>query len=517
MSSFEAGLTRVVDSRAMQEIDRRAQEEFGTPALVLMESAGLLGWLELRSRLGEPAVAEPGRARSGPKLCFLAGKGNNGGDALVMARYALRDGYQVTIVLAATPGQLGEQARLHARIIEAQNARVLVWSEQTDACRSTIASAHVIVDGLAGTGIKGALRSPLDAMCAAANDSAGEIVAVDAPSGLSDQWRSEMPAVRAKWTLTMGLPKTCLYAPSARPLCGEIIRIGVSFPPQLTSSSEIHGVLLEPRDLGIILPPISDEAYKHRRGVVGVFAGSVGTTGAAVLAAEGAQRCRAGLVTIYADDEIYPIVASTVKSVMARRRMSIAALGDTALDAVVVGPGWGVTPERRSLLNDLLSAIPKGVIDADGLNLLAGMDSAPSLSEEWVLTPHPGELARLLDRSTGEVRESFLASVRELAARSGAVVVGKSNVTMIARPDGRFAIVDGMNPALGTGGTGDVLAGAIAGLLAGGMSGWQAACAGTLAHQMAGRSLRDRSGIFLAEELPAELGRVVDVRTHPQR
>ena len=503
---------KLVTAQQMSEIDRRAQEEFGIPGIVLMESAGLLAWQELR-RLA--AAAGPGsRPEVMPLLCILAGKGNNGGDALVIARYAHAAGWPVTVVLAAPERELGEQAALHAAVVRALGVAVLDWGSEPERARSAMAAADLILDGLAGTGIRGALRAPLDQMAQAANEAPARVVAVDTPSGLGDAWEPDMPAVRASWTLTMGLPKVAFYGPRARPFCGSIVPIAVSFPPSLLEDPAIEGELLTPEDLESLVEPLEPGSYKHRRGVVAVFAGTEGTTGAAVLAAEGAQRCRAGLVTIYADRAIYPVMASSVRSIMVRAveagadRVPEPAL---ACGAAVIGPGWGVAG-REPLLRSLLAHLPGGAIDADGLNVVAGLSAWPALSDQWVLTPHPAELARLLDRRTSEVMDGLVDAVRELARRSGAVVAGKSSTVVLAHPDGRYAVIDGGNPAMGTGGTGDVFAGAVAGLIAGGMDGWLAARAAALVHQLAGRSLRERAGIYLAEELPAEMGRIVDVR-----
>ena len=495
---------KLVDSNGMRMIDRRAREEYGIPSLLLMESAGLLAWVDLKAEL----------ERGLPVICAVAGRGNNGGDALVMARYAILDGFPVTVVLAAPEDALGELCGLHAGIVRGLGARVLEWDADEDACRNAIAGADIVIDGLAGTGIKGSLRAPLDAICDTVNESKARVAAVDAPSGLGDGWRPGMPVIDAELTLTMGLPKTCLYGPLGRLHCGEIRRIDLSFPPALVHDPGLPGTFLAPDDLRGLLTPLEPNAYKHKRGVVAVFAGAVGTTGAAVLAADAAARCRSGMVTIYADPEIYPVVAPAVRSVMVRRFEPGSEIAANA-DAAVVGPGWGVSELRAAQLEAIVSTLPRGVIDADGLNLIARMTASgdpPRLHDSWVLTPHPGEIARLLDTDSKSVLEDFLEAVTTAARRTAAVVVGKSSTTILAHPDGRFAIADGMNPAMGTGGTGDVLAGAIAGLMAGGMDAWSAACAGVLVHQQAGETLRERVGLFLAEQLPAEIGRIVDVR-----
>ncbi|MFW5742609.1 MAG: NAD(P)H-hydrate dehydratase [Spirochaetota bacterium] len=500
---------RLVTTDAMQDIDRRARDEYGIPGLVLMESAGLQAWQELQARLADSA----------PRICFVAGKGNNGGDALVMARYAIGKGYPTSVVLAAGLNSLGEQAGLHAAIVRELGVEPVVWPEAEAGARELISAADVIVDGLSGTGIRGALRAPLDAMAAAINEATGVVACVDAPSGLSDSWTPEMPVVRATLTLTMGLPKACLYLPAARPECGEVVVVPVSFPRALLDDPAIPGELIGAGDLRTLLPPLAVDAYKHRRGVVAVFAGNVGTTGASVLAAEGAQRCRAGLVTIYADREVYPIIASSVRAVMARPFDSIedaaAALEAVGTDAAVIGPGWGISDERQAHLRDLVGRVDRGVLDADAITLFARLADPPRLDDRWVLTPHPGELARALGRASADVRDRFFDAAAELARRTGAVVAAKSHVLVVAHPDGRYAVVDGVNPTMGTGGTGDVLAGAIGGLLAGGMDGWRAARAAAVVHQEAGRRLRERVGVFVADELAAELAAVADTRDPP--
>lgn len=498
---------KLVTPVEMQEIDRRAQDEFRIPSLLLMESAGAGAWRELASLIGDER----------PALCAVAGQGNNGGDALVIARYAHLAGFPVRAVLARPRDELGDQCALHATILDRLGIPTLVWPDPD--ARRAVAECGLVIDGLAGTGIIGALRQPLVDICAAINDRApsNRVAAVDTPSGIADGWHPGMPAVRADWTLTMGVPKTTLYEPAARPLCGEIRTIALSFPPALLASPSLPGRLLNPDELTSLLPPLADDAYKHRRGVVAVFAGAPGSSGAAVLCGETAQRCRAGLVTIFTDESIYSIVASSVRAVMVRpftpdgELPQLRAILDR-FDAVVAGPGWGVGAGRAEFLDRILGEAPRGVLDADALNLLAARDTLPRLGERWVVTPHPGELARLLGRSSAEVAASMRSAAAELAGRTGAVVVAKSSVSVVAHPDGRFAVVDGCNAAMGTGGTGDVLAGAIGGLLAGGMGSWEAACAATLAHQVAGSRLRRRAGIFLAEELAVELGAVADGR-----
>lgn len=485
---------KVVDARTMAEIDRAAQEEYAIPGSILMENAGIKAYQLLRRHYwNEGLPSDP--------VVFVVGKGNNGGDALVIARQLFLDGYRGGTVLAASspdPTQIEMCRKL--------GIPVLSWP-QTQA-REAVSSASIIVDGLTGTGIRGALRSPLDEIVAAINATPAVTISIDVPSGIGDEFRKGMPAVNADITVTMGLPKLSLYLPDARPLCGTIHVVALGFPPTLIESESIPGTMLTREHVKGQLPRLAPDSYKNSRGTVGVFAGSEGTTGASVLASRAAAHGRAGLVTLFVDRPVYVPVASQLTSVMVRpvdygdvpeRFESPVSL--ESFGARVVGPGWGTGESRRRWLRVLLGS-GRGVLDADGITVLAQDASiARPLPGGWVLTPHPGEFSRLI----GVPREEILADpIRHLlaAARSfGSTVVLKSHVTYIGAPDGRYWILDGMNPALGTGGAGDVLAGAIGGFLAGGLPPEVSACAGVLLHHLAGKRAYSEHGWFTADEL----------------
>ncbi len=486
----------LVTSAEMAEIDRRAQEEYGIPGMLLMENAGqkaLAAWSAEWGVRGEVA----------PRLVFVAGKGNNGGDALVMARQAAIEGLG-EVAVVPVDGELKGHAAMHLDVVRRLGIRVLPWDDARADAEAAIRGAEVLFDGVAGTGVRGGLRSPLSDIVAVINESDAAVVAVDVPSGLSDDYRAGSPIVGAGLTLTMGLPKRCLYLPDARPSCGRIKRIALGFPPVLTESDELQGRLLEPEETSTFIPPVAAEDYKHRRGVCAVFAGTRGTTGAAVLAATAAARSTAGMVRIFADEETYPVLASQCRSVMvAERQEAVPDLaGHTAL---LVGPGWGRGGSRREDLIELIETGMPGVLDADGINVLSDMRSEgralPSLGGVWVLTPHAGELARLSGRTGREVLADPFQVTIDTARELDAAVCLKSHVTIIASPDGRYAVVDGMNPAMGTGGAGDVLAGMIAGLLARGGAAFDAAAAGCSIHDALGKRLFAERGFFLAEDL----------------
>ncbi|MFP4491119.1 MAG: NAD(P)H-hydrate dehydratase [Spirochaetaceae bacterium] len=489
---------KIVRPSEMAEIDRKAQEEFNIPGIVLMENAGIksfLRWMEITKL-----------RKKNPRLLFVAGGGNNGGDALVMARQALMmlPKSEVHVILAKR--KLGELAQIHSDSIESLGIPVSVWEEEQEKARSFIQAADAIFDGIAGTGLKGALRAPLDSLAAAVNEAGSpcEIVAVDVPSGVGEGFDRSMPSVCADITLTMGLPKTILYTFYARPRCGRIERVAIGFPQPLLES---RGELVE----GTIPLEVKKEVYKSIRGHTAVFAGAVGTTGAAALAASAAARGGSGLVTLYCDSDIYPLLAGKTEGVMVKPLETGKVWSPRGISSIVAGPGWG--PKRAELLKSLLLSNLPGVADADALRAAKEFSRADFEYGEaeksvegfwmgrWVLTPHPGEFSLISDITQEELFRDPLGAVTETAARLNAVVLLKGHVCTIGAPDGRYAIVDGMNPAMGTGGSGDILAGVIGGLLAGGLEPFDAACRGAAVHQEAGRAAAEKHGWFTAEEL----------------
>jgi NAD(P)H-hydrate epimerase len=249
------------------------------------------------------------------------------------------------------------------------------------------------------------------------------------------------------------------------------------------------------------------DAHKGDRGHLAVFAGSPGTTGAAWLASHAAARARVGLVSLYLDESTWPVLASRCTSVMAKPWD--AAAGSSGIPdpsrwtGLLVGPGWGLGPERLAALDRLLALGLPGVLDADGLALLGKLPGGARgrLAGRWVLTPHPGEFSRLSGISVTELLDDPLPRAAALAADLEAIVVLKGSVTSISVPDGRCWILDGGNPALATGGSGDVLAGLVAGGIASGLDPLEAAQFGVSLHARLGRIAARRSGWFLAEDL----------------
>jgi NAD(P)H-hydrate epimerase len=485
---------KVVDSRTMAEIDRRAQDEYGFPGVVLMENAGRRAYELLRRRFWGGGMPKG-------STVFVVGKGNNGGDAMVIARHLFLDGYRGGVVVNAL-----RPDETQATMCRTLGIPIVSWAEPR--ARRALSEATTIVDGLTGTGIRGELRAPLDKVVRAINKAPGFTVSIDLPSGTGDSYRTGSPAVRADLTIAMGLPKLSLYLPHARPLCGEILLVDPGFPPELTHSEEIPGTMVDLEWAQKHVAPIGREAYKNRRGTVGVFAGTEGTAGAAVLAAKGAAHSRAGLVNLFVDRSGYTAAAAQLSAIMVRP-VDFEGSPDSfsspvpleGFDARVVGPGWGRSPGRSRWLRALLES-GTGVLDADGITLLAEDKSIHRpLRRKWILTPHPGEFSRLSGIARDEAMADPVPHLLTVAGALGATIVLKAHVTYVGAPDGRYWILDGMNPSLGTGGSGDLLSGIIGGFLANGLPPEVAACAGVLVHHRAGKRAYEELGWYTADEL----------------
>lgn len=485
---------KIVDSQQMAGIDAETQEHFGIPGILLMENAGIRAFEAFQTE------AIPGK-----RLVFVAGGGNNGGDALVMARQAFfTNRYDVKVVLVKD--ECGEAVTLQRKIVSGLGIPVFSWPSDTLRCEAVLREADVVFDGMFGTGLGGPVRIPqyIDFL----NALSCRRVAIDLPSGLRDGYKAGEPCVKADITLTIELPKLCLYHPAGRLCCGDIRVVPIGFPEALTSDPSIPGELLTTADIGGLLPVFPKDAYKNLRGHVAVFAGASGTTGAAILSSEAAARSMAGLVSLFIDRDAYLPVASQLSSVMVKPwdPQGPVSFDPSHFQAVLVGPGWG-GKDREPWLSALITSPLPGVIDADGVSILKGMLPV-QLGSRWILTPHVGEFARFLDIPKDQLLADPLTFALRSARETGAFIVLKSHVTYIASPDGRFAVYDGMNPAAGTGGSGDVLSGVIAGFLACGLSPWNAARLGVLVHGTACAQCFAEMGWFLAQDILPYLSRI---------
>lgn len=484
-------MRRLVSSALALAADRTAEERFGYPAHLLMEEAGI----RLQDRL--EALAASGEVPRGPWV-YLAGGGNNGADALVMARQAFLRGRTDIAVVRVFPA-VGGLGRFQDGVVRSLGIPVLEVSDPQALAR--LRSAVLWIDGIWGAGLSAAVREDramvLAGLEALREQTGRPCAAVDVPSGLWAGWTPGDPVLRARWTLAPGWAKDFGFFPESRPFSGLILEIPLAYPEGAEAAAELIG----PEDAGALVPRISIDGHKGSRGHVAVLGGAEGMSGALVLAARSAAAAGAGLVSLGTDPGLVSVVGPQVPAFQVRN--SADALGRSGrYGAWVVGPGWGTTVDRIGFVAQVLASGRPAVFDADALVAWAAL--GPSvLTAPVVLTPHPGEFARLCPGSgPSVVRAASLAAERKVT------VVLKGAVTWILAPDGRRSVWDGPNPALGTGGSGDCLAGVVGAFLALGLDGYEAAQAAVVVHGLAGRSLADREGWFTADRLPDELARV---------
>ncbi|MDC7228605.1 MAG: NAD(P)H-hydrate epimerase [Spirochaetales bacterium] len=497
----------IVSSFRMKEIDRISIEERGFGNLLLMENAGI--------RILEAALNDIDFNKK--TVVCAAGSGNNGGDSLVIARQ-LYSQYNIPVSVIICKDKGSEAFEFHLKLCK--NLGIDIFNAGSNADSSSIknllANSDIVFDGISGTGISGALRGTAAELTKLINSFELTCLAIDLPSGTGESFRAEYPALRADYTYTVGLPKRSLYLPSAREYCGDIRRVRIGFPGDLTDAvgAEPDGRdwrLINKDDIQRLSPKPGIGDYKNSRGHLAVFAGSPGTSGAASLCAEAGLRSSAGLVSLFADEDTYPVLAGRHKAVMIKPEPD----GDSNLpdlskyQAAAAGPGWGLTEKRSAQLRRIITE-SRGVLDADALTLLAALSvqepDSMDLGCRWVLTSHAGEFRRLIPGI--EPLENPYAAVPAAAEKYNAVVLLKGSVSFIAAPDGRSAVLDGCYPRLGTAGSGDLLCGIIAGYAASGMDLFDAAVLGAAVHLNAARLCGVQRRWFTADELIDYIGRI---------
>lgn len=451
----------------VRDFDRHAIEVCGIPGYELMNRAGLATLAALRAFW--PAT------RSVTVLC---GPGNNGGDGYVVARAARAQGLGVRVVALGDPGALaGDARRAHGDFVAA-GGRCEPWS-------AALLESDVIVDALYGTGLGRPVGGEAAAMIEAANGSRRPLVAVDIPSGLQADTGAVLGvAARAAMTVTFIGRKAGLYLGAGPEHAGHVVFDALGVPEATFTGTQPLARLIDPALLAEVLPRRRRTAHKGDHGHVLVVGGGPGMPGAARLAGEAALRAGAGLVTL----AVHP--DNTGLAGMRPELMCLAADGAASLTTalsraavVAVGPGLGQGDWARQVLRAALDCGKPLVVDADALNLLA---TAPQSRDGWVLTPHPGEAARLLDTRGADLQADRLNAAHELRARYGGTVVLKGAGTIVLGAAGIPWLCDRGNPGMAVAGMGDVLTGVIAGIAAQGADLERAAAAGVLVHAQAG-------------------------------
>jgi len=460
------------DAEAMRATDRWAIEERGIPSLDLMERAGLG-----LTRVVEDLVPD------GP-VAIVCGKGNNGGDGLVVGRLLREAGREVRVLLLSD--ELSGDA--------AANLERLPGGAEPFAAQA-LEGAAGIVDAVLGTGFADAPREPALAAIEAMNAAGVPVIAADVPSGV-DASTGEVAgaAVRAAATVTFAAGKPGLWIEPGKTHAGRVHVADIGIPDGAPVEPSVfligEGVLSA-------IPRRARNSTKFDSGHVLVCGGSPGLTGAPSLAAEAAMRAGAGYVTACVPKELMTVFETRLLEVMTAPLEIDGVLERAGRGgAMVLGPGIGRLPDAEELARELARRAPVPlVLDADGLNAHAGaLEALLQRPAPTILTPHEGELGRLLEIESADVKARRLHHAREAARRSGAIVVLKGDDTLVAEPEGRVAVNPGATPALATAGTGDVLAGVCAALLAKDMPAFDAACAAVFLHARAGQVAADRIG-----------------------
>ena len=508
---------KVLTAAQMQETDRRTIEDLGVPGVVLMENAG---------RLVAEAIIDRYRERLAAGILIVAGRGNNGGDGYVIARYLLHAGWPVrTLVLIADRRRITGDAAVNLEILERCGGEI----ELVDSMESFVTAAAgwdecVLVDAIFGTGLSKPVSGLQAEVIAWLNQNTAPVVSVDIPSGVdASSGRVLGCCVMADMTVTFAMPKIGLVSYPGAGFVGELRVADIGIPPFVGDGVVAECLLVDRDEACRMLPLRPSDGHKGTFGHLLVVAGSLGKSGAAVMVAESALRGGAGLVTLACPAGIQPIVAGQRAEIMTvplpdcsgelssqSQPLIRALLADR--QALALGPGLGVGSACASLVRDLVAdcTLPM-VIDADGLNALEGhlelLQRRRSI--DTVLTPHPGEMSRLTGLTTVEIQQNRYAIAREFAVCHGVTLVLKGARTLTATPDGSVFVNQSGHAGLATGGMGDVLTGLIGSLLAQRLPAATAAPLGAFLHGLAADRLVSRYGDAgllagdLMDELPA--------------
>jgi hydroxyethylthiazole kinase-like uncharacterized protein yjeF len=453
----------------VRALDRHAIDDLQIPSYTLMTRAG-------EAALGALRSCWP----SAQRIAVVCGPGNNGGDGYVLARLAREQRLEVVAIGLHEPARLqGDARRAHDDFLAA-GGTVGNWHA------NCLRGADVVVDAIFGVGLSRPVAGVAAEAIAAINACAAHVFALDIPSGLhADSGEILGVAVRAERTLTFLGLKLGFYLGEGPNCVGIVMLDGLELPPQELAHADAAAALINEAAIAELLPRRSRTAHKGQQGSVLVIGGNVGMAGAARMAGEAALRAGAGLVTVATRSENVAAIVGARPELMCRgvtRAEDLTGLIAHA-DVIALGPGLGQDDWARTMFETALGSDRRAVVDADALNLLA---QSPRANAHWILTPHPGEAARLLGKTSAEVQRDRLGAARAIAVRFGGVVVLKGAGTLVVSGEGLPAICDRGNPGMASAGMGDVLTGVIAGILAQRAELSAAARVGVLVHALAG-------------------------------
>ena len=488
---------KILTAEQMKAVDRRATDRFGIPSLVLMENAAIAV---------VDAVFE--HYANCERASVFCGTGSNGGDGLAVARHLENRGVVPAVFIVGDRKKLAGDAATNLTICE-RLAFPMYDITDADSLESALvhaADADVVIDALFGTGLNRPPQEINAEAIRAINELALPVVSIDVPSGANASSPEPFdPCVQAAVTVTFAAPKICHVFEPAAMFCGEVIVADISIPDAAIQDENVSLALTTPAGIRPFIEPRLANTHKGTYGHVAIVAGSPGRSGAAVMAARSAIRTGAGLVTVMTDPETAKLVNAASIESMTYSGGDVHAFLDKK-SAVLIGPGLPDTDRAYNWVRETIASIElPTVIDASALNAYAGRANELNVKNRVrVITPHPGEMRRLLGKEVVDRVET----AREAAKITNCVVVLKGYQTLIADPDGHVNVNPTGNPGMATGGMGDVLGGMIAALVARGVDAFDAACTATYIHGFAGDLLKDEIGdtglaaLDVAERIP---------------
>ncbi|QGT98739.1 NAD(P)H-hydrate epimerase [Candidatus Syntrophocurvum alkaliphilum] len=493
---------KLLTADEMKNIDLRASNEYYIPSIILMENAGLRVVDLIEELLGDV---------QGKNITVIAGKGNNGGDGLVVSRHLINLGANVDTFLMGKASELTTDTLTNYKILDKISNRIypLLNEEDLDNLLTILMRSDVVIDAIYGIGFKGNLNE-LDAkIVKMINWCKASVIAVDIPSGVeADTGKVHGEAVMATNTITFALPKIGMIMYSCRDYIGQLTVADISIPLALLEDNTIKNNLITNDMVKHLVLPRDPESHKGTYGHVLVVGGSIGLTGAVVLTANAALKTGVGLVTAALPESLLPNVDNQLIEVMTiplveTGHSTIALESIPAIENMLgtssvcaIGPGMSRYKEANAVLSAVLerSGIPL-VIDADGLNALENdIEVLKNRQVPIILTPHPGEMARLTGKTIKEIQANRIEIARNCAIEWGVIIVLKGNRTVIATPDGEVYINITGNPGMATAGSGDVLCGIIAGFIAQGLNSKNAAITGVYLHGLIGDRVSESKG-----------------------
>jgi len=496
---------KIVDAAQMRNIDRRATERFAIPSIVLMENAATAVVDAIFTHYPDC-----------DRVAIFCGVGANGGDGFAVARHLENRGVVPVILIAGERAKYSGDALTNLTICERLGIPMYDVTSPIDEALVHAADADVIVDAIFGTGPNRAPEGIHAELIRAIAELRRPVIAVDLPSGANASSPVPFdPCVNAEVTVTFAAPKLCHVFEPAASYCGEVIVADISIPEAAIEDENVTLALITPRDVQPLIAPRLSSTHKGTYGHLGVIAGSPGRSGAAVMCARGAIHTGVGLVTVMTDGETAKLVHAGAIEAMTVSGDDISTFIEKK-SAVLIGPGLADDDASYARVRDLVAAIELPmIIDASALNAFASRASELNPHKRpRVITPHPGELARLLGTTTSEINDDRIGAARDAARITNCVAVLKGYQTLIADPEGQVRVNPTGNPGMASGGMGDVLAGIIGAFLARDVDPFEAACCGVYLHGLAGDILKEEMGdtglaaTDLAERVPLAIQRL---------